>query len=142
MLLPEKTDNRNQGDDNLIPLINVVFLMLIFFMVAGQIQRSDPQKINLPDSISELTLQKQQENRVELLVTESGALYIAGQAIPVTELKDSLLVYFAQATEPQRFNVLLKVDANLEVQRLQEILTGIKMAGLLHVSLITQKIKV
>ncbi|MGB5444078.1 MAG: biopolymer transporter ExbD [Psychromonas sp.] len=142
MLLPEKTNNRNQSDDNLIPLINVVFLMLIFFMVAGQIQRSDPEKISLPDSISELTLQKQQENRVELLVTENGKLYIAGQAIPITELKDSLLVYFAQAKEPQRFNVLLKVDAKLEVERLQEILTGIKMAGLLHVSLITQKIKV
>ncbi|WP_372880274.1 ExbD/TolR family protein [Psychromonas sp.] len=141
MLLPEKTNNQTQSDDNLIPLINVVFLMLIFFMVAGQIQRSDPQKISLPDSISELTLQKQKENRVELLVTESGTLYIDGVLIPISELKERLMVHFAQAKEPQHFNVLLKVDANLEVQRLQEILTGIKMAGLLHISLITQKIE-
>lgn len=29
------------NDDHLIPLINVVFLMLIFFMLAGQIRASD-----------------------------------------------------------------------------------------------------
>ena len=36
---------------NLIPLINVIFLMLIFFMLAGTITKIDPHKINIPDSI-------------------------------------------------------------------------------------------
>ena len=36
---------------NLIPLINIIFLMLIFFMLAGTITKIDPHKINIPDSI-------------------------------------------------------------------------------------------
>ena len=31
---------------NLIPLINIIFLMLIFFMLAGTITKIDPHKIN------------------------------------------------------------------------------------------------
>ena len=36
---------------NLIPLINIIFLMLIFFMLAGTITKIDPHKINVPESI-------------------------------------------------------------------------------------------
>ena len=36
---------------NLIPLINVIFLMLIFFMLAGTITKIKPHKINIPESI-------------------------------------------------------------------------------------------
>ena len=36
---------------NLIPLINVIFLMLIFFMLAGTITTIDPYKIKVPESI-------------------------------------------------------------------------------------------
>jgi len=36
---------------NLIPLINIIFLMLIFFMLAGTITKIDPYKINIPESI-------------------------------------------------------------------------------------------
>ncbi len=36
---------------NLIPLINIIFLMLIFFMLAGTITKIDPYNINVPDSI-------------------------------------------------------------------------------------------
>ena len=36
---------------NLIPLINIIFLMLIFFMLAGTITKIDPYKISIPESI-------------------------------------------------------------------------------------------
>ena len=36
---------------NLIPLINIIFLMLIFFMLAGTITTIDPHKVSGPDSI-------------------------------------------------------------------------------------------
>ena len=36
---------------NLIPLINIIFLMLIFFMLAGTITTIDPHKVSIPDSI-------------------------------------------------------------------------------------------
>lgn len=39
---------RTSGDDNLIPLINIVFLLLIFFMVAGRIQQQPDATLQVP----------------------------------------------------------------------------------------------
>ena len=45
---------RAQGDDErVLPLINVVFLLLIFFMLAGQFASADPFRIEPPVSRSE-----------------------------------------------------------------------------------------
>jgi len=139
MLIPEATKRQPQCDDNLIPLINVVFLMLIFFMVAGQIQRSDPQKIDPPDSVSDHLVQK--NNSVELLVSESAALYLDGVAVTVQALSEQLQLSVAQASDLQHFTVQVRVDAHLDVAQLQTILRTIKAAGLLRISLITQKIE-
>ncbi|MFT6986623.1 MAG: biopolymer transport protein ExbD [Psychromonas sp.] len=139
MLIPENTKRQPASDDNLIPLINVVFLMLIFFMVAGQIQRSDPQKIDPPDSISEQAMQKQ--NTAELLVTQSGALYLDGKATTQQDLSEQLQRSVTQASDPQSFTVQVKVDAQLDVAQLQITLRSIKAAGLLRISLITKKIE-
>ena len=48
-LIRSKKPNSN-SDDNLIPLINIVFLLLIFFMVAGQMQKPLATDITLPVS--------------------------------------------------------------------------------------------
>ena len=49
----QEAPRKDNSDDQLIPLINIVFLMLIFFMVAGQISEQDAQYIAPPESISE-----------------------------------------------------------------------------------------
>ena len=43
-----KSRHAKSDDDNLIPLINIVFLLLIFFMVAGQIQPQPDAHIDVP----------------------------------------------------------------------------------------------
>ena len=40
-------------DERILPLINVVFLLLIFFMLAGQLSAIDPIEIEPPRSVSE-----------------------------------------------------------------------------------------
>ena len=32
--------NREYGDDGLLPLVNIIFLLLIFFMIVGVIEKS------------------------------------------------------------------------------------------------------
>lgn len=45
-VLPKQRNS--SSDDNMIPLINIVFLLLIFFMVAGHIQKRPNASIELP----------------------------------------------------------------------------------------------
>ncbi len=46
-LLPLRR-TRSTSDSRLIPMINVVFLLLIFFMIAGQISALNPGAVQLP----------------------------------------------------------------------------------------------
>lgn len=137
MLIPEVTKTTTQSDDNLIPLINVVFLMLIFFMVAGHIEHSDVAKTNPPQSINEQALQK--ENIAELLVTEKSELFLNGEAIDAENLSEQLKLTSAQSESIESFSVLLKVDEKLDVVELKKVLRHIKAAGLLRISLVTKK---
>ncbi len=126
-------------DDNLIPLINVVFLMLIFFMVAGQIQRSDAQTVQPPESLSNT---RQAEGGITVIVTADGALYLDNQNVDETGLASGLMAAFSQAEKPEAFVVLVKVDADLPVDVLQTVLRQIKATGLMRVSLATRQVKV
>jgi biopolymer transport protein ExbD len=137
MLIPETTKQPVQNDDNLIPLINVVFLMLIFFMVAGHIEKSDAVKTNPPQSISEQALQKQ--NIAELLVSDKRDLYLNGQAVLLEVLSENLTVLMQESKEIESFSVLVKVDESLAVSELKIILRNIKAAGILRITLVTQK---
>ncbi|MEM1275974.1 MAG: biopolymer transporter ExbD [Pseudomonadota bacterium] len=41
------------SDDSILPLINVVFLLLIFFMVVGRLSASDPFEVIPPHSVNQ-----------------------------------------------------------------------------------------
>jgi biopolymer transport protein ExbD len=134
-LCPETASSRNSGDDNLIPLINVVFLMLIFFMVAGQIQRSDAVKLEPPQSVSETP---HIDEKVTVLVDLTGALYLENNPVSDDAFVTELNQLFETAKDQKAFMVLVKVDNSLPVTRLQEVLKLIKSAGLMKVSLATR----
>lgn len=135
-LCNEAVHKKNDGDDNLIPLINVVFLMLIFFMVAGQIQKSDAIKLQPPSSVSEIP---HTEDRATILVDMSGDLYLDNQLVDEDGLKAGLDAAFAKSETPDEFSVLVKVDSTLPVNRLQNVLKLVKSVGLMKVSLATRR---
>ena len=50
---------RRQRGESIIPMINVVFLLLIFFLLTAQISPSTPFPVTPPDSRSDLRTQAQ-----------------------------------------------------------------------------------
>ncbi|MEM1111913.1 MAG: biopolymer transporter ExbD [Pseudomonadota bacterium] len=42
----------DQSEERILPLINVVFLLLIFFMIAGSLQVTEPFEVTPPNSSS------------------------------------------------------------------------------------------
>lgn len=123
-------------DDNLIPLINIVFLMLIFFMVAGHISQSDPLKVQPPISSSET---HESQEPLVLVVTTDGQIAFDQAIVTKEELATQITEKFEATEDKTGFNLLVKVDANLAVEELQSILQVIKQTGLKRVALATQK---
>jgi len=121
--------DRPRGDHGLVPLINVVFLLLAFFMIAGQIQRADPVRVAPPVSISETV---PSELRLELVVVADGTVYLEGEAVPLEELASA-----SSSSDPDRHVILVKADADLEVTRLEAVLEELARAGASRAALAT-----
>lgn len=124
------------GDDSVIPLINVVFLMLIFFMVAGQIQKSDPIKITPPNSINEA--RPSSDPNVLLLIGANQELYFNDEAVVLDDIEGRLTQLFEQAQDPEAFWVQIKADGNIAVEDMRPVFSAIRRAGLTKVSVATQ----
>lgn len=124
-------------DDNLIPLINIVFLMLIFFMVAGHISQSDPIKVQPPSSLSDGHISSEP---VIIIVTKDGQIAFEQTLIEKSQLAELISQRFEQDDEQQTFSLQLKTDADLPVEELQSVLQIIKQTGIKRISLATQKL--
>ena len=84
-LFPQKKSAPN--DDNLIPLINIVFLLLVFFMVAGQIRAMPNAELTLPSSNLE---QQPDATRVLLELNQHNEIRLNGNLIAAADLPASL----------------------------------------------------
>ncbi|MFP3976475.1 ExbD/TolR family protein [Marinobacter sp. KMM 10035] len=124
------------SDDNLVPLINIVFLMLIFFMVAGQITASDAVMVQAPES---LTAAQGKEHSATVLVAADGSMYLDNAEVSPDRLVEKLGNLLDEAETVDGVSVLVKADAMLPVEVLQEVLQHIKKAGLLKVALLTRQ---
>ncbi len=127
----------SSDDDNLIPLINIVFLMLIFFIVAGHIEMSDGVKVESPNSISDTELTPE---RLKIVIAEDGQLFIDGAQIAQADFANRLLGYVNSLTAKQKENAaaVIKADGNLTVDLMQDYVKTIKTSGITHISLMTQ----
>ncbi|PCJ33045.1 MAG: hypothetical protein COA90_01050 [Gammaproteobacteria bacterium] len=129
----------SSADDSLIPLINVVFLMLIFFMVAGHIEPSDGVNVSPPVSLSASDITAEP---LKIVVGKEGQVFIASVLISDGELTQQVLAYSSLMAEGQQASVIVKADAELAIEQLQRVFKDIKAAGIERLSLITSQTQV
>ncbi len=79
----QASDAKN-NDLNLTPLIDAVFLLLVFFMVTSVFVKATQLKIELP--IAENYDQIDQEKKLNLLVSAEGQLEFNGQLVSMGQL--------------------------------------------------------
>ena len=74
--------------DNMLPAINVIFLLLLFFMVAGSIRERLSSDVSPPGSVSMTDLQAVAD---EFVLIPNGDLHLDGRAITVVEWRAQLV---------------------------------------------------
>ena len=120
-------------DDRILPLINVVFLLLIFFMLAGRLAATDPFQIDPPVSSSEGLV------TVEDLLVQvgvDGRLALNGEEMGEDALGAAVAERLAEngaAAAPVR----LKADGTVEAARVVAIMEILRGAGVESVQLLT-----
>lgn len=74
-----RRQKREEDSINLTPLIDVVFLLLIFFMVSTTFTKETHLKIDLPEAVGEA--QEDISDYVEVIIDEQGNYSVNGQPL-------------------------------------------------------------
>ena len=117
---------------DMIPLINVVFLLLIFFLVAGTVKKTDIVAVDLPEAKNFSSVE---ENDITVILSKTGEIAINESAIPLDKV--AIEIYNKLQNNPER-EISIKADANMPAKRLIEIMDIIKLSGGRNISLVTQ----
>lgn len=132
MRLKQRAPGRGP-EENLIPLINIVFLILIFFLVASTLRSFDPAGLDLPRAQAEAGA----DHRANVLIAYAdGRLTLAGKDIGPDALA-ARLADFVQA-EPD-LPLLIAPDRALPADRLVEIAQQAQAVGIAQVKLILRR---
>ena len=75
-----KTRARAEPDINLTSLIDVVFLLLIFFMVSTSFVKQSQISIRLPGAES-VAIVEQQAEQLDIMITEHGTFLVNGREL-------------------------------------------------------------
>ena len=75
-----RTRRRTRVGFNMTPMIDVVFLLIIFFLVSSHLARTENnKKLKLPVAASAEQQRDRQVPRVTVNVTQSGEIFVSGQ---------------------------------------------------------------
>jgi biopolymer transport protein ExbD len=123
----------------LTPLIDVVFLLLIFFMVSTTFIRETQLKINLPEAAGEL--QEIEEKIIEITVDRLGD-YAVNERLLVNNELHTLVRALEQVLETEGSRgsrLIITADANAAHQSVVRAMDAAGKVGLTRISITTQQ---
>jgi biopolymer transport protein ExbD len=115
---------------DLTPLIDVVFLLIIFFMTTAQFARLTRSPVELPLEPGERQTQPEEAGLVVNL-TDSGQIVVASQTIGLQELGRIVREEVRLTTEdPLRARVLIRADRNADARLLNQVVALLQGMGI------------
>ena len=122
----------------LAPMIDIVFLLLIFFIVTWQFSRSETEmKISVPSS-QEGADPKRVLGEIIVNVRVTGEVVVEGQVMSQAQLKEKLA---AIARQHKNQPIRLRGDAEASYQTIVEVIDTCQKAGIRNISFATQRKK-
>ena len=115
-------------------MIDIVFLLLIFFIVASQLQDLELEKqVSLP--IADAAQTKKSEGVQEILINvlSNGVIKVSGTEIPIEKLAEELRKV-AESSDKQEKKIVIRGDKNAHYGRMMNIMRYCAEAGLWNVS--------
>ena len=128
----------HEASVELTPLIDVVFLLLIFFMVSTTFIRETQLKIDLPEAAGEL--QEVEENLIEITIDRLGDYAINDRLLVNNDLRTLVRALEDVLEErPPSSRVIVTADANASHQSVVRAMDAAGKVGLTRLSITTQQ---
>jgi biopolymer transport protein ExbD len=129
----------DEPEVNLTPLIDVVFLLLIFFMVSTTFEHQSRIQIELPEATAEAT--RPEDESLEIIIDAQGRFFIGEEQVVNTELKTLKGAIGKAVGEREGIPVIIRADAKTPHQAVITALDATSQLGLTRISLATSRMQ-
>ncbi|MDB3996276.1 biopolymer transporter ExbD [bacterium] len=134
--------SRREATVELTPLIDVVFLLLIFFMVSTSFVQNQALNVDLPQANGDA--QPNEDLFINVVVQQNGRYEIEGSIVVDTSLqglaKTLKAVVEKNAARRTSLPVVISADATATLQSVVRVMDACAQVGLTQISLATQPI--
>lgn len=124
---------------NITPLIDVVFLLLIFFMVSTTFQRESEITIELPESSGEVA--ESEKKVIEISIDNQGRYFVNQRRIKdsdIKTLKQAITLTRGETKEPK---LIISADKMTPHQAVVRAMDAARQLGLVHLTFATKQVK-
>lgn len=123
------TDPGRSGDDggdveiNMMPLIDMIFILLIFFLVTASFVRESGVEVNRPVAS---TARNMEALGMVVGVTEDGSVFIDSQEVDLRRVRGLVEIFL---TENPGGGVIIDADGACSTARMVSVLDQCRLAG-------------
>jgi biopolymer transport protein ExbD len=122
---------------NLTPLIDVVFLLLIFFMVSTTFTRETQLSIDLPEASGQP--QEETDQRIEILIDEGGSYRVNGQSLVDARLRTLQAAIYKISAGDTTLPMIITADAQATHESVVRAMDAAGQMGFVHLSITTRQ---
>ena len=123
----------NHAHMDIAPLVDVVFNLLLFFMLTSHLIQEPAIKIRLPDS---KTAEAKSETIRTLLITKDGEIYFMGRRVDIKSLKVAIKENFK---DMEKEFLRIKADRDVSVGILVSVIDEVRLSGIKNFSVVTER---
>lgn len=131
-----RTSRRDDLEINLAPMIDVVFLLLIFFMVTTSFNRESEIQVNLPEASAKA--QDMKEEPIEISIDSSGRFFVNREVLINTQVATLKLALQKVAAGRTDVPLIISADAVTPHQAVVTAMDAARQVGLTQVSIATK----
>jgi len=118
---------------SIAPMIDVVFLLLLFFMLTSHLVQEPAIKINLPASKTALD---PGEGLPTITVTRDRIIFWKQRPVDFEQLQQALAEHARTRNTP---TLRIKADRDVHVGRLIRVVDAVQLAGIKSFSIVTER---
>ena len=117
---------------NITPMLDVVFILLIFFIVTANFIKEPGLEVNRPDSE---TAEPTENAAILIAVGNAGEIYMDGRRIDKRQVKANVVRLLAE--NPQG-SVVIQADEKATADTIMAVMDGAREAGVYNISLASE----
>jgi biopolymer transport protein ExbD len=118
-------ENREETRFQMAPMIDMVFLLVIFFMTASHMSSSQSLRLEMP-SASKGVVPKERPDRWVVNILRDGSIFSGNQAISLDELQKEVA---AKAKTDDKLKVYLRADKTTPHREVKKVMNAMAAAG-------------